>query len=1541
MKKSQFIFLLLTGILLSSNLFSQDYCAPFRACNLICKGRFDELKYDSIFQNGGSNSGASNDTIWRYFTLDTLSLNTVDYYKNAGDTICIFRDQRTNPTTFKVGECLFNTRDLHRLPNPDSANVFVGMVAQAGNSNYTNREAIGFTLRNPTIAGAQYNIRFFSRKTTNNCPHFLVYIYGGNQRPCSAPVVSKIDGTTSPCGFKATLIDSITVNSAFWTLYSDTITTPSVFSHILLRIKDTLVLSDPAVKYGYFDNIEMFQTNQKWLRITASIDTLRTCRDTGRIQYTITSHSFQPSPINLKLNLPQGILVRSGGNFDSITKGATIPANSIENGNSVTLTFLFRLDASQIILNKFYEVVLDAISSGYCINEVTKNVTYINPSTSSIVLNDVVVQPDCNRKGSISLTPTGGGAPYTYIWNVNNATSSSLANLDNGSYSVTVTDARGCTATKTFTLFNARPTNFDGYIISYHGCQFNRTVLGVKIIAGDPNLVNYAYEWSNGETVQNSILATDMTKTYTVTITENSTGCKYVLSENPNPNSYIKLGSGYGVPDYWSIRNTLTQDVSKKNIRIKGDFKINNSFYNLIFRYCDILLEPGASITLSNFIFVSSSPITLTFYKNNIYTCDEFLAKGIEVDKTLTTNLHTAFRFDNNEIRDCYKAIEVNSPIRLYVTNSLFENNVIGIHNIRHNPKAKGFWFPILSNNISNTTFRGTGSLKNPYPSMAIDMRSHSAARLPYFQTTSWPDFYPRPWAGIVTENYPLQNFGDKANANNTLKFEKMHHGIINVGADIYVYNAQFTDMTRKWKQNATGWMPYTGTGITTIGGYPRIENTPGNIFQNCNIGIYASNAQHIKVSNCTMTQVAQGIYFSNMPNTGSTMTSDIVIDGNTISAAKQGIYVENNNFDINTCTIAGNTITLNSIPIHALSNKGNGITLVNNMKTMRAMSYLIRNNQVNCYDKIDYGISLTGFPNMLKPRDIVVRHNTVNLYSPTTSISGIRYNNSFGILDSANSVSAPASFSRSALNIALSPFIYPTGISYEATEGIYTCNTLNNIRTGARFFGACKNSQWRKNKINNHYDGLRLDNGSSMVSQFNTNSGGFQQGNGNTFKGTCDNFEANSQQTGTKTLFYYANSDTNYLPNPCFPPLTSISRWWFPLSIPSSQWESDACSQSIRLPGGSGFRFGLYQETLVERSNPNTFSPLDRYSSPLYAIELSTIDTALLTNTMTLGAFEVEQLWQYRQLLFDKIKPFENEFRDTSIFRDYIHQMEDGSMNELTDIHQVSEEAMEAYAEDMAGQDILQQEIDSAYRYIARLDSTIWADSTSDSVRQASRASIQVLLAYIAERDSLRDTLAASARQDYLASIANIQPINDSIQHEGIADSLAITFNAVYYQTYGALNTELTPEQYTTYAMLANNCPMKNYDVVYRSRAIVEKYNDSIVWQDSVLCSQIGITLKSTKPIKYDKVVEKPILFSVSPNPTDGLTSVRLSQIPKYPITFIITDMLGRELYRKTETMQMNMHTIDTKQWNSGIYHLRLFNGTQELFHTQIQVLK
>jgi len=77
-------------------------------------------------------------------------------------------------------------------------------------------------------------------------------------------------------------------------------------------------------------------------------------------------------------------------------------------------------------------------------------VTLSNPAP--IVLSAEITQPFCEAEtGSIDLSVSGGTSPYEYLWD-DETTDQDLTDLGEGTYSVTVTDANGCTIDSTFTL---------------------------------------------------------------------------------------------------------------------------------------------------------------------------------------------------------------------------------------------------------------------------------------------------------------------------------------------------------------------------------------------------------------------------------------------------------------------------------------------------------------------------------------------------------------------------------------------------------------------------------------------------------------------------------------------------------------------------------------------------------------------------------------------------------------------------------------------------------------------------------------------------------------------------------------------------------------------------------------------------------------------------------------------------------------------------------------------------------------------------------
>ena len=84
-------------------------------------------------------------------------------------------------------------------------------------------------------------------------------------------------------------------------------------------------------------------------------------------------------------------------------------------------------------------------------------VTWCGP----LILNQFKNNPSCNglSDGSITVSVSGGVAPYTYYWD-NGEVADSIAGLSAGTYEVTVVDASCCYVTASITLS-------DPYVISF------------------------------------------------------------------------------------------------------------------------------------------------------------------------------------------------------------------------------------------------------------------------------------------------------------------------------------------------------------------------------------------------------------------------------------------------------------------------------------------------------------------------------------------------------------------------------------------------------------------------------------------------------------------------------------------------------------------------------------------------------------------------------------------------------------------------------------------------------------------------------------------------------------------------------------------------------------------------------------------------------------------------------------------------------------------------------------------------------------------
>ena len=188
--------------------------------------------------------------------------------------------------------------------------------------------------------------------------------------------------------------------------------------------------------------------------------------------------------------------------------GGTAPYTYMWNNGTITSV------ASNLPAGTYWVVVSD--SKG-CKSDTT-NIT-VNATGATITIIPVVTNANCGQaNGSITVSASGGTAPYKYTWS-NNATGNSISGLVSGNYIVTATDANGCASNP---LSVTVGTNSVGIIVNpvvtSAVCGQNNGAVILNITGGT---APYTYQWTGTTPTTLTALAAG---NYSVVVTDAS-GC--------------------------------------------------------------------------------------------------------------------------------------------------------------------------------------------------------------------------------------------------------------------------------------------------------------------------------------------------------------------------------------------------------------------------------------------------------------------------------------------------------------------------------------------------------------------------------------------------------------------------------------------------------------------------------------------------------------------------------------------------------------------------------------------------------------------------------------------------------------------------------------------------------------------------------------------------------------------------------------------------------------------------------------------------------
>ncbi len=238
--------------------------------------------------------------------------------------------------------------------------------------------------------------------------------------------------------------------------------------------------------------------------------------------------------------------------------------------------------------------------------------------------NENIIHESCGVLGSISINPTGGVGPYTYQWTGASGTSTSVSGLQDGNYSVAITDQGQCNAIQ----------NFPFVVLQNNSVNISITVSNSTICAGQSTELTASggsnYTWINTATLSAStgaIVTATPTLSTTYTVQDNTAGCINTADITIQVNNIPFTNPSYNNPLCEGDQLTLFSNTTSGTASWTGPNGFSSS-----------LMSPS----ISNIAQSQAGTYTLTLTENN---CSATFTLPVSIDTPTIPTINAAGPF--------------------------------------------------------------------------------------------------------------------------------------------------------------------------------------------------------------------------------------------------------------------------------------------------------------------------------------------------------------------------------------------------------------------------------------------------------------------------------------------------------------------------------------------------------------------------------------------------------------------------------------------------------------------------------------------------------------------------------------------------------------------------------------------------------------------------------------------------------------------------------------------------------------------------------
>ena len=251
-----------------------------------------------------------------------------------------------------------------------------------------------------------------------------------------------------------------------------------------------------------------------------------TVTDANGCMTTGTGIVSEPPPVILDINTRNPSCANgNGGEISVSSTGGVGPYSYLWNTGQTTGT-ISNLSAGTYVLN-----VTDANG---CVKDST---IVLTGGSINLIVNSSDVTCGGSNDGSATAFASGGRDPYTYAWS-NGSNGTFIGNLAPGTYTVTATDADGCSATNSVTVADGGSGLNLNFTSNDESCTGSND--GSASVSATGGSGNYTYSWSNG--MRTGSIGNLAPGSYSVTV-DDGTGCSSTGSVVVNAGNAISVST--------------------------------------------------------------------------------------------------------------------------------------------------------------------------------------------------------------------------------------------------------------------------------------------------------------------------------------------------------------------------------------------------------------------------------------------------------------------------------------------------------------------------------------------------------------------------------------------------------------------------------------------------------------------------------------------------------------------------------------------------------------------------------------------------------------------------------------------------------------------------------------------------------------------------------------------------------------------------------------------------------------------------------------